>query len=81
VTATGGWECWLSLITGAGSNASARLEGYVAKGGAYTAGIIPEVEDLFQRQVREPDPKKREAMLHQIQQILYDRTVPRGRRA
>ena len=60
-------------ISGAGSNASARLEAYVAKGGAYTAGVIPEVEDLFQRQVREMDPKKREAMLHQIQQILYDR--------
>jgi peptide/nickel transport system substrate-binding protein len=60
-------------ISGAGSNASARLEAYVAKGGAYTAGVIPEVEDLFQRQARETDPKKRETMLHQIQQILYDR--------
>jgi peptide/nickel transport system substrate-binding protein len=60
-------------ISGAGSNASTRLEAYVSKGGAYTAGIIPEVEDLFQRQVRELDGKKREAMLHQIQQILYDR--------
>jgi peptide/nickel transport system substrate-binding protein len=60
-------------ISGAGSNASTRLEAYVAKGGAYTAGVIPEVEDLFQRQAREVDAKKREAMLHQIQQILYDR--------
>jgi peptide/nickel transport system substrate-binding protein len=62
-------------ISGAGSNASTRLEAYVSKGGAYTAGVIPEVEDLFQRQVRELDVKKREAMLHQIQQILYDRTT------
>jgi peptide/nickel transport system substrate-binding protein len=60
-------------ISGAGSTASARLEAYVSKGGAYTAGVIPEVEDLFQRQARELDPKKREALLHQIQQILYDR--------
>jgi peptide/nickel transport system substrate-binding protein len=60
-------------ISGAGSNASTRLEAYVSKGGAYTAGVIPEVEDLFQRQVREADTKKREALLHQIQQILYDR--------
>jgi len=60
-------------ISGAGANASTRLEAYVSKGGAYTAGVIPEVEDLFQRQVRELDVKKREAMLHQIQQILYDR--------
>jgi ABC-type transport system substrate-binding protein len=62
-------------ITGAGSNASTRLEAYASKGGAYTAGTVPEVEDLFQRQVRELDAKKREALLHQIQQILYDRTT------
>jgi peptide/nickel transport system substrate-binding protein len=62
-------------ITGAGNNASARLEAYVSKGGAYTSGVLPEVEDLFQRQLRELDVKKREAMLHQIQQILYDRVT------
>jgi peptide/nickel transport system substrate-binding protein len=62
-------------ITGAGSNASTRLEAYVSKGGAYTAGVIPEVEDLYQRQVRELDVRKREAMLHQIQQILRDRVT------
>jgi peptide/nickel transport system substrate-binding protein len=62
-------------ISGAGANASARLEAYVSKGGTYTSGVIPEVEDLFQRQVRELDVKKREAMLHQIQQILYDRVT------
>src|SRR5881628_4185272 len=52
-----------------------RLEAYVSKGGAYTSGVIPEVEDLFQRQVRELDMKKREALLHQIQQILHDRVT------
>jgi ABC-type transport system substrate-binding protein len=62
-------------ISGAGSNASTRLEAYVSKGGAYTSGVIPEVEDLFQRQVRELDVKKREALLHQIQQILHDRVT------
>ncbi len=60
-------------ISGAGSNASTRLEAYVSKGGAYTAGVLPEVEDLYQRQLREPDVKKREALLHQIQQIIRDR--------
>jgi len=39
-------------ITGAGGNAATRLEAYVSKEGAYTAGVIPEVEDLFQRQAR-----------------------------
>ena len=60
-------------ITGAGGNAATRLEAYVSKGGIYTAGVMPEVEDLFVRQGRETDPKKREALLHQIQGILHDR--------
>ena len=62
-------------ITGAGGNAATRLEAYVSKGGIYTAGTIPEVEDLFQRQARELDVKKREALLHQIQGILHERVT------
>jgi len=60
-------------ISGAGSNAAARLEAYVSKGGSYTSGVMPDVEDLFQRQGRELDVKKREALLHQIQQLIRDR--------
>jgi peptide/nickel transport system substrate-binding protein len=33
------------------------------------------VDDLFQRQARETDKKKREAMLVQIQRILFDRVI------
>jgi len=62
-------------ITGAGGNAATRLEAYVSKEGAYTAGVLPEVEDLFQRQARETDVKRREALIHQIQQILHDRVT------
>jgi peptide/nickel transport system substrate-binding protein len=62
-------------ITGAGGNAATRLEAYVSKGGIYTAGVSPEVEDLFQRQARELDAKKREAQLHQIQGIIHDRVT------
>src|SRR5213594_3437635 len=60
-------------ITGAAGNAATRLEAYVRKGGVYTSGVMPDVEDLFQRQARETDVKRREALLHQIQQILHDR--------
>jgi peptide/nickel transport system substrate-binding protein len=62
-------------ITGAGGNAATRLDAYVSKNGIYTAGVFPEVEDLFQRQARETDAKKREALLHQIQGILHDRVT------
>ena len=41
-------------------------------------GSLPhsdDVEDLFQRQARETDTKKREALLHQIQSILHERVT------
>src|SRR5439155_1529591 len=62
-------------ITGAGGNAATRLEAYVSKNGIYTAGVMPDVEDLFQRQARETDTKKREALLHQIQGLLHERVT------
>jgi peptide/nickel transport system substrate-binding protein len=62
-------------IAGAAGNAATRLEAYVTKGGIYSSGVLPEVEDLFQRQARELDRKKREALLHQLQQILHERVM------
>ena len=47
----------------------------MTKGGIYASGLVPEVEDLYQRQARELDRKKREALLHRIQQIVYDRVM------
>jgi len=60
---------------GAGGNAATRIEGLATKGGLYAYGVLPEVEDLFQRQAKEMDRKKREEILHQIQKILHDRVV------
>ena len=37
--------------------------------------MLPEVQDLFERQARELDKKKREELLHQIQRILHDRVI------
>jgi peptide/nickel transport system substrate-binding protein len=61
--------------TGAGGNAATRIELLATRGGRYAYGVVPEVEDLFQRQSRELDRKKREELLHQIQRILHDRVV------
>ena len=66
------------VIMGLGApagNAATRIEVYVTKGGIYSSGVVPEIEDLYQRQARELDRKKREAMLHQIQQIVHDRVM------
>jgi len=65
----------LLAAQGAGGNAATRIEGVATKGGLYAYGVLPEVEDLFQRQARELDRKKREELLHQIQRILADRVV------
>jgi peptide/nickel transport system substrate-binding protein len=62
-------------ITGAAGNAATRLESYLTKNGIYTAAVMPDVEDLFQRQARELDRKQREVLLHQIQQIIHDRVT------
>jgi len=60
---------------GAGGNAATRIEGMATRGGMYAYGVLPEVEDLFQRQARELDRKKREELLHQVQRILHERVV------
>jgi len=65
----------LLAAQGAGGNAATRIEGVATKQGLYAYGVLPEVEDLFQRQAGELDRKKREEMLHQIQRILHDRVV------
>src|SRR3989475_11997214 len=62
-------------LNGAGGNAATRLEAYVTRTGIYASGVLPEVEDLFQRQAREIDRTKREALLHQIQRILHERVM------
>jgi ABC-type transport system substrate-binding protein len=66
------------VIMGLGApagNAATRIETYVTKDGIYASGVVPEIEDLFQRQARELDRKKREAMLYQIQAIMHDRVM------
>jgi len=60
--------------SGAYGNAATRIErDMTSRGLAY--GSYPEIDDLFQQQARELDPKKREAMLHKIQKIAYDRVM------
>jgi peptide/nickel transport system substrate-binding protein len=60
---------------GPAGNAATRLQILAVKGGPYAAGVMPEVQGLFERQARELDRRKREELLHQIQKVLHDRTV------
>jgi peptide/nickel transport system substrate-binding protein len=54
-------------------NAATRLAELVTSSGTFARGVDPDVEALYKQQARETDPRKREALLHQIQQILHER--------
>jgi peptide/nickel transport system substrate-binding protein len=54
-------------------NAASRMSQVVPTSGAYAYGGYPDVDALYKQQALETDRKKREALLHQIQQILHDR--------
>ena len=41
--------------------------------GAFARGADPNVDALYRQQARETDRRKREALLHQMQQLLYER--------
>ena len=62
-------------ISGVSGNAATRLESFVTKHGAFAYGALPEVDDLFRRQAKELDRKKREVQLHQIQKILHEQVT------
>ena len=63
------------VITATFGNAATRLEPYVTKDGIYSYGSRPEIDDLYVRQSREPDPKKREALVGQIQKTLHEQVM------
>jgi peptide/nickel transport system substrate-binding protein len=61
--------------SGAFGNAATRIEAFVAAGGTYVTGSHPDIDGLFREQAGELDRKKREAMLHKIQQMAHERVM------
>jgi len=71
-------KAFRSLIQGASAafgNAATRMEAFVVEGGAYAYGNYPEIDDLFHRQAVELDHAKREALLHQMQQLVHEKVI------
>lgn len=56
-------------------NAATRLETHAVTGGTFTYGTYPELDELFQQQSRELDRKRREALLHKMQQIIHEKAI------
>jgi len=47
----------------------------VAAGGTYAYGSYPDVEGLLSEQATERDAKKREAIVHRVQQMIHDKAM------
>ncbi len=60
---------------GSFGNAATRIESLVVGGGAYVYGSYADIDGLFREQASELDPRKREAILHRIQQLIYEKVV------
>ena len=63
------------VAVGNSGNAASRVEAFIYSKGSYAYGGYPDLDDLFQQQGRERDAAKREALLHQIQQLTIDRVM------
>jgi peptide/nickel transport system substrate-binding protein len=54
-------------------NAASRMSETVPSDGTYAYGGYPDIDALYKEQARETDRKRRETLLHQIQQLLHER--------
>jgi peptide/nickel transport system substrate-binding protein len=61
--------------SGAYGNAATRIEAFVAGGGTYVGGSYGDIDGLFREQATELDAKRREAMLHRIQQLMHEKVM------
>jgi peptide/nickel transport system substrate-binding protein len=61
--------------SGAFGNAATRLEAFVAAGGTYVHGSYPDIDGLFREQAADLDQKRREGVLHRIQQLVHDKVI------
>lgn len=61
--------------SGSSGNAATRVDSFIYSKGAYANGGYPDIDEMFLKQGDERDPKKREAMLDQIQQLTIDRAM------
>jgi peptide/nickel transport system substrate-binding protein len=61
--------------SGAAGNAATRIEAFVISDGIRSYGGYPDIDALFRDQAVEMDRKRREALLHKIQQLMYERAM------
>jgi peptide/nickel transport system substrate-binding protein len=62
-------------ISGIFGNAATRIDAFAASSGPYAYGAYPDIDGLFREQASELDAKKREAIVHRIQQLIHDKVM------
>jgi peptide/nickel transport system substrate-binding protein len=62
-------------LSGVFGNAATRIEVFTASTGLYAYGGYPDLDALFQEQMTELEPQKREVILHRIQQLIHDKAM------
>jgi peptide/nickel transport system substrate-binding protein len=65
----------LQMQSAAFGDAVTRIERHMVSGGDLAFGSYAEIDDLFKQQAREPVRARREALLHAIQRIAYERVM------
>ena len=63
------------VAAGNSGNAASRVAEFIFSKGTYAYGGYPDIDDLFEQQARERDTRRREALLHKIQQLTIDRVM------
>ncbi len=62
-------------LSGIAGNAATRIEAFVAGTGVYAYGAYPDIDGLYREQAGELDPRKREATLRRIQQLMHEKAM------
>ncbi|MGE5270134.1 MAG: ABC transporter substrate-binding protein [Thiohalocapsa sp.] len=56
-------------------NAATRLQNFVVKGGSFVYGSYPDIDALYPKQADEMNPAKRNAILQQMQELVYQKAI------
>jgi peptide/nickel transport system substrate-binding protein len=62
-------------LSGIGGNAATRIEAFTVSTGSFAYGGYPDIDALVRDQAGELDAKKREALLHRVQQLMHDKVM------
>jgi peptide/nickel transport system substrate-binding protein len=61
--------------SGVFGNVATRAEAFAVSGGAYAYGGYSDIDALFAQQAAELDQHKREAILHKLQQLVWEKAI------